>query len=69
MTLYAVTKPNTKIAWNDWAKQAIANWLQAVRPTADFDFSKGNPKGAMLTHENVVANAAAFLRTIEVSYY
>uniref|UniRef100_A0A8C9FMH7 Long-chain-fatty-acid--CoA ligase n=1 Tax=Pavo cristatus TaxID=9049 RepID=A0A8C9FMH7_PAVCR len=25
----------------------------------------GNPKGAMLTHENVVANAAAFLRTIE----
>uniref|UniRef100_A0A8C3LA44 Long-chain-fatty-acid--CoA ligase n=1 Tax=Chrysolophus pictus TaxID=9089 RepID=A0A8C3LA44_CHRPC len=26
----------------------------------------GNPKGAMLTHENVVANAAGFLRTIEV---
>ncbi|KAM6104936.1 long-chain-fatty-acid--CoA ligase 5 [Pterocles gutturalis] len=25
----------------------------------------GNPKGAMLTHENVVANAAAFLRTTE----
>ncbi|KFZ47898.1 Long-chain-fatty-acid--CoA ligase 5 [Antrostomus carolinensis] len=25
----------------------------------------GNPKGAMLTHENVVANAAAFLRSTE----
>ncbi|KFO98071.1 Long-chain-fatty-acid--CoA ligase 5 [Calypte anna] len=25
----------------------------------------GNPKGAMLTHQNVVANAAAFLRSIE----
>ncbi|NWW49581.1 ACSL5 ligase, partial [Pedionomus torquatus] len=25
----------------------------------------GNPKGAMLTHQNVVANAAAFLRTTE----
>uniref|UniRef100_A0A8B9W101 Arachidonate--CoA ligase n=1 Tax=Anas zonorhyncha TaxID=75864 RepID=A0A8B9W101_9AVES len=29
------------------------------------DLSKGNPKGAMLTHENVVANAAAFLKSIE----
>ncbi|NWR61289.1 ACSL5 ligase, partial [Bucorvus abyssinicus] len=27
----------------------------------------GNPKGAMLTHENVVANAAAFLRATENS--
>ncbi|NXQ93140.1 ACSL5 ligase, partial [Sagittarius serpentarius] len=25
----------------------------------------GNPKGAMLTHQNVVANAAAFLRSLE----
>uniref|UniRef100_A0A8D2P2Q4 Arachidonate--CoA ligase n=1 Tax=Zosterops lateralis melanops TaxID=1220523 RepID=A0A8D2P2Q4_ZOSLA len=30
------------------------------------DLSKGNPKGAMLTHQNVVSNAAAFLRCIEV---
>uniref|UniRef100_A0A8C0FB11 Arachidonate--CoA ligase n=1 Tax=Bubo bubo TaxID=30461 RepID=A0A8C0FB11_BUBBB len=33
------------------------------------DLSKGNPKGAMLTHQNVVANAAAFLRSTEVSYF
>uniref|UniRef100_A0A8C3PPG9 Arachidonate--CoA ligase n=1 Tax=Calidris pygmaea TaxID=425635 RepID=A0A8C3PPG9_9CHAR len=32
------------------------------------DLSKGNPKGAMLTHQNVVANAAAFLRSTEVSF-
>uniref|UniRef100_A0A8B9W0M0 Arachidonate--CoA ligase n=1 Tax=Anas zonorhyncha TaxID=75864 RepID=A0A8B9W0M0_9AVES len=33
------------------------------------DLSKGNPKGAMLTHENVVANAAAFLKSIETVIY
>nr|XP_056705269.1 long-chain-fatty-acid--CoA ligase 5 [Euleptes europaea] len=27
----------------------------------------GNPKGAMLTHENVVADAAAYLKSLEVS--
>lgn len=27
----------------------------------------GDPKGAMLTHENVVSDAAAVLRSIEVS--
>uniref|UniRef100_A0A8B9W0H1 Arachidonate--CoA ligase n=1 Tax=Anas zonorhyncha TaxID=75864 RepID=A0A8B9W0H1_9AVES len=39
--------------------------LQEVELTLS-DLSKGNPKGAMLTHENVVANAAAFLKSIEV---
>uniref|UniRef100_A0A8C8BCN5 Arachidonate--CoA ligase n=1 Tax=Otus sunia TaxID=257818 RepID=A0A8C8BCN5_9STRI len=33
------------------------------------DLSKGNPKGAMLTHQNVVANAAAFLRSTETVVY
>lgn len=32
------------------------------------DLSEGNPKGAMLTHENVVSNVAAFLRCTEVRY-
>uniref|UniRef100_A0A8C8BHV3 Arachidonate--CoA ligase n=1 Tax=Otus sunia TaxID=257818 RepID=A0A8C8BHV3_9STRI len=32
------------------------------------DLSKGNPKGAMLTHQNVVANAAAFLRSTENTF-
>lgn len=27
----------------------------------------GDPKGALLTHESVVANAAAFMKSIEVS--
>ncbi|XP_033005580.1 long-chain-fatty-acid--CoA ligase 5 [Lacerta agilis] len=27
----------------------------------------GNPKGAMLTHESIVANAAAFMKTIEMT--
>uniref|UniRef100_A0A8C0A0X0 Arachidonate--CoA ligase n=1 Tax=Anas zonorhyncha TaxID=75864 RepID=A0A8C0A0X0_9AVES len=36
--------------------------LQEVELTLS-DLSKGNPKGAMLTHENVVANAAAFLKS------
>lgn len=27
----------------------------------------GDPKGAMMTHENVIADAAAYIRTIEVS--
>lgn len=30
-------------------------------------FSTGNPKGAMITHENVISNSAAFLRCVEVS--
>uniref|UniRef100_A0A8B9QL78 Arachidonate--CoA ligase n=1 Tax=Apteryx owenii TaxID=8824 RepID=A0A8B9QL78_APTOW len=32
------------------------------------NLSKGNPKGAMLTHENVVANAAAFLKCTENTF-
>lgn len=31
-----------------------------------FVFLSGNPKGAMLTHENVVSDAAGVLRTFEV---
>uniref|UniRef100_A0A8C3K3E1 Long-chain-fatty-acid--CoA ligase n=1 Tax=Calidris pygmaea TaxID=425635 RepID=A0A8C3K3E1_9CHAR len=48
--------------------------LQEVEPPKPEDLcivcftsgTTGNPKGAMLTHQNVVANAAAFLRSTEV---
>lgn len=30
-------------------------------------FLSGKPKGAMLTHANIIANTAAFLKTTEVS--
>uniref|UniRef100_A0A8C3K2C0 Long-chain-fatty-acid--CoA ligase n=1 Tax=Calidris pygmaea TaxID=425635 RepID=A0A8C3K2C0_9CHAR len=50
--------------------------LQEVEPPKPEDLcivcftsgTTGNPKGAMLTHQNVVANAAAFLRSTEVSF-
>uniref|UniRef100_A0A667GZK1 Long-chain-fatty-acid--CoA ligase n=1 Tax=Lynx canadensis TaxID=61383 RepID=A0A667GZK1_LYNCA len=29
----------------------------------------GDPKGAMLTHENIVANSSAFLKCVEVMYF
>lgn len=33
------------------------------------DSFSGDPKGAMLTHENVVADAASFVKSFEVLYF
>uniref|UniRef100_A0A8B9QNN1 Arachidonate--CoA ligase n=1 Tax=Apteryx owenii TaxID=8824 RepID=A0A8B9QNN1_APTOW len=46
-------------------------WLYHMQSQPQLTFlnlSKGNPKGAMLTHENVVANAAAFLKCTENTF-
>lgn len=64
--MQAMTEPNTKAAQSDWAKEDMSSSSHSQLTLSDL--SKGNPKGAMLTHENVVANAAAFLKSIEVSY-
>uniref|UniRef100_A0A8B9QLW2 Arachidonate--CoA ligase n=1 Tax=Apteryx owenii TaxID=8824 RepID=A0A8B9QLW2_APTOW len=42
--------------------------MQSQPQLTFLNLSKGNPKGAMLTHENVVANAAAFLKCTENTF-
>uniref|UniRef100_A0A8B9QJV8 Arachidonate--CoA ligase n=1 Tax=Apteryx owenii TaxID=8824 RepID=A0A8B9QJV8_APTOW len=47
---------------------ALQEHMQSQPQLTFLNLSKGNPKGAMLTHENVVANAAAFLKCTENTF-
>lgn len=38
-----------------------------MNPYLSFFFLSGKPKGAMLTHGNIIANTAAFLKLTEVN--
>lgn len=52
-----------KTFWEKWMALRLMFRLLRVNHCTHLS---GNPKGAMLTHENVVADAAGVLKTIEV---